>query len=69
MPNRSENQFVQTQKAARDVRREELDRLEENFHDFIQPHLHGEGEDYDMIWKWQKFIFDKGERIRESEES
>jgi len=60
---------VQSQKVARDARREELDRLDENFRSFIQPHLQGEREDYDLVWGWQKFIFDKGERIRESEKS
>jgi cupin superfamily acireductone dioxygenase involved in methionine salvage len=58
---------VQTQRAVRDTKRQELDRLEENFRTFIQPHLHGDREDYDLVWGWQKFVFDKNQRIRESE--
>jgi hypothetical protein len=55
---------VQTQKAVRASRRKELNRLEENFRSYIQPYLKGEDlEDYDLIWGWQKFVYDKGQRI------
>ena len=60
---------MQTQRAVRDNRRQELDRLEENFRTFIQPHLHGEREDYDLVWGWEKFLFDKKERFRVSDET
>jgi hypothetical protein len=58
------NPGVQRAKAVRELHREELNRLQENFESYIQPHLLGHPEDYDLIWGWQKFIYDRGERLR-----
>jgi hypothetical protein len=38
------------------------------FRTFIQPHLSGEDpEDYDLIWGWEKFVYDKSQRVQASE--
>jgi hypothetical protein len=55
---------VQRAKGVRELDKEELDRLQQSFESYIQPHLNGQPEDYDLIWGWQKFIYDKGERLR-----
>jgi len=49
------------------VERQELDELDRNFKSFIQPHLSDkESEDRDLVWEWEKFLFDKGKRARPS---
>lgn len=49
------------------MKRQELSQLEENFRSYIQPFLEGEDtEDYDLIWGWQKFVYDKSQRIQAS---
>ena len=46
---------------------QELSELEKNFKSFIRPHLSDkEPEDYDLVWQWQKFIFDKKRRAKAS---
>jgi hypothetical protein len=46
---------------------QELDELDRNFRSFIQSHLSGrEPEDYDIVWQWEKFLFDKGQRTQAS---
>ena len=51
-------------RTVREQDREELERLQHDFKSYIQPHLKGEPEDYDLIWGWQKFIDDKEDRLR-----
>jgi len=54
----------------RKLKRQELSQLEENFRSYIQPFLDGEDtEDYDLIWGWQKFVYDKSQRIQASKRS
>lgn len=43
----------------------ELDELRRSFKSFIQPHLVSQdSEDYELVWQWEKFIFDKSQRIQ-----
>jgi len=43
----------------------ELDELERNFKSNILPHLSDKDpKDYDLVWQWQKFVFDKNQRGR-----
>jgi len=49
------------------MERQELDELDRNFKSFIQSHLSDkESEDRDLVWQWEKFLFDKGRRGRQS---
>ena len=60
---------MQTQKSVRGMSKEELDRMKNDFSSHILPHLKGEdSEDYDLVWGWQRFVYEKEERIRASEE-
>jgi hypothetical protein len=44
---------------------QELNELERNFKSFIQSHLSDkEPEDYDLVWQWEKFLFDKSQRAQ-----
>jgi len=46
---------------------QELNELDRMFRSFIQSHLSGkEPEDYDLVWQWQKFLFDKTQRAQTS---
>jgi hypothetical protein len=45
------------------LEKQELSELEKNFKSFIQPHLDDkDSEDYDLVWQFQKFLFDKSQR-------
>jgi hypothetical protein len=47
------------------LERQELNELEQNFKSFIQSHLSDkEPEDYDFVWQWEKFLFDKSQRTQ-----
>ena len=49
------------------LEREELDELDKDFKSFIQPHLSDKDpEDYDIVWQWQKFLFEKSQRTQPS---
>jgi hypothetical protein len=49
------------------LERQELRELERNFKSFIQNHLDERApEDYDLVWQWQKFLFDKNQRANRS---
>ena len=51
----------------RDLESQELSELERNFKSFIQSHLSDEEpEDYDFVWQWEKFLFDKSRRVQGS---
>ena len=60
---------MQAQRTVRGMKREELDQLQRDFDTHILPHLKGdESEDYDLVWGWQKFVCEKEERIRSTDE-
>jgi hypothetical protein len=49
------------------LERQELDELDRDFKSFIQPHLSDKDpEDYDIVWQWQKFLFEKSQRTQQS---
>jgi len=51
----------------RGLESQELSELERNFKSFIQSHLSDEEpEDYDLVWQWEKFLFDKSQRVQAS---
>lgn len=55
---------MQAQRTVRHMSRGELDRLQRDFSSRILPHLKGETrEDYDLVFAWEKFVCEKGERI------
>jgi len=46
---------------------QELSELDKNFRLFIRSHLsEKEPEDYDLVWQWEKFLFDKGKGDHQS---
>jgi len=48
------------------LEKQELRELKRNFRSFIQPHLKdGDSEDYDLVFQWQKFLFEKSQRVQE----
>jgi hypothetical protein len=48
-----------------ELHKQELSELERNFKSFIQSHLDEEDtEDYDLVWQWEKFLFDKAQRAQ-----
>jgi hypothetical protein len=50
------------------LKKREFNRLQKNFRSYIQPFLSGEDlEDYDLIWGWEKFLYDKSQKILKSE--
>jgi hypothetical protein len=45
------------------LEKQELSELERDFKSRILPHLSDKDpEDYDLVWRWQKYLFDKGQR-------
>jgi len=49
------------------LERQELDELDRTFKSFIQSHLSDkEEEDRDLVWQWEKFLFEKSQRARAS---
>ncbi len=43
---------------------EELDELRKNFRSYILPYLDGDDRaDYDLVWLWEKFLYEKGRRL------
>lgn len=50
------------------MEKQELAELDEKFRNLILPHLDGkDSEDYDLMFEWQKFIYDKSQRVRTPE--
>jgi hypothetical protein len=50
--------------ADRELEKQELSELERNFKSHIQKHLDdNDSEAYDLVWEWEKFLFDKGQQI------
>jgi hypothetical protein len=55
-------------KSDKGLQKQELKELEKSFRSFIQPHLNDkDSEDFDLVWQWQKFLYDKGQRVQESQ--
>jgi len=49
------------------LERQELNELDRNFRSFIRSHLSDEDpEDYDLVWQWEKFLFDKSQQAQAS---
>jgi hypothetical protein len=56
------------QEPTKGLEKQELTELDEKFRNIILPHLDGKDpEDYDLLFEWQKFIYDKGQRVRTSD--
>jgi len=50
--------------ADRCLEKQELAELDEKFRNFILSHLDGkDSEDYDLMFEWQKFMYDKSQRV------
>jgi hypothetical protein len=50
------------------LEKQDLTKLDEKFRTFILPNLDGkDSADYDLVFEWQKFIYDKGQRVRSSD--
>ena len=59
---------MQAQNGVRGTSKDELNQLQRAFNSHILPHLKGASEDYDLVWGWQKFVYEKEERIKGSGE-
>jgi len=47
------------------MQKQELGKLEKNFRSLIQSHLNdNDSEAYDLVWQWEKYLFDKGQQER-----
>ena len=49
------------------MERQELNELDRKFRSFIRSRLSDKDlEDYDLVWQWEKFIFDKSQQAQAS---